>query len=102
MREKLAQNGFALRTILMDEHIPAQYVSSMSTEDGMSVEDILAEILEEDLLVQGVGIVQGHIYAAAFRAEIYSSHTQSAQSTIRRRRREPPWWDRNSHAVFNF
>jgi hypothetical protein len=60
LREKLAQNGFALRTMLMDEQIPAHYVSPMSTEDEMSVEDILAEIPEEDL--QGVAIVQGHIY----------------------------------------
>ena len=27
LREKLAQNGFALRTMLMDEQIPAHYVS---------------------------------------------------------------------------
>ncbi len=32
----------------------------MSTEDEMSVEDMLAEIPEEDL--QSVAIVQGHIY----------------------------------------
>ena len=44
LREKLAQNGFALRTMLMDERIPAHYVSPMSTEDEMSVEDMLAKI----------------------------------------------------------
>jgi hypothetical protein len=60
LREKLAQNGFALRTMLMDEQIPAHYVSPMSTEDEMSVEDMLAEIPEED--IQSVAIVQGHIY----------------------------------------
>jgi hypothetical protein len=60
LREKLAQNGFALRTMLMDEHIPAHYVSPMSTEDEMSIEDMPTEILEEDL--QSVAIVQGHIY----------------------------------------
>jgi hypothetical protein len=46
--------------MLMNEQIPAHYVSPMSTEDEMSVEDILAEIPEEDL--QGVAIVQGHTY----------------------------------------
>ena len=59
-REKLAQNGFALRTMLMDEQIPAHYVSPMSTEDEMSVEDMLLEIPEEDL--QSVAIVQGRMY----------------------------------------
>jgi hypothetical protein len=44
----------------MDERIPAHYVSPMSTEDEMSVEDMLAEIPKEDL--QSVAIVQGHIY----------------------------------------
>ncbi len=33
LREKLAENGFALRTMLMDEQIQAHYVSPMSTED---------------------------------------------------------------------
>ena len=60
LREKLAQNGFALRTMLMDEQIPAHYVSPMSTEDEMSVEDMLLEIPEEDL--QSVAIVQGRMY----------------------------------------
>ncbi len=46
--------------MLMDERIPARYVSPMSTEDEMSVEDMLAEIPEEDL--QSVAIVQGRIY----------------------------------------
>jgi hypothetical protein len=60
LREKLAQNGFALRTMLMDEQIQAHYMSPMSTEVEMSVEDMLAEIPEEDL--KSVAIVQGHIY----------------------------------------
>ena len=61
LREKLAQNGFARRTMLMDEHIQAYYVSPMSTEDEMSFNYMLAEIPEEDL--QSVAIVvQGHIY----------------------------------------
>ena len=60
LKEKLAQTGFALRTMLMDEKIPAHYVSPMSTEDEMSVEDMLLEIPEEDL--QSVAIVQGRIY----------------------------------------
>ncbi len=46
--------------MLMDEQIQAHYVSPMSTENEMSVEDMLAEIPEEDL--QSVAIVQGHIY----------------------------------------
>jgi hypothetical protein len=60
LREKLAQNGYALRTMLMEEQISAHYVSPMSTEDEMSVEDILLEIPEEDL--QSVAMVQGHLY----------------------------------------
>jgi len=60
LKEKLAENGFALRTMLMDEQIQAHYVSPMSTEDEMSIEDMLAEIPEEDL--RSVAIVQGHIY----------------------------------------
>ena len=46
--------------MLMDEKIPAHYVSPMSTEDEMSVEDMLLEIPEEDL--QSVAIVQGRMY----------------------------------------
>ena len=60
LREKLAQNGYALRTVLMDEQISAHYVSPMLTEDEVSVEDILLELPDEEL--QGVAIVQGHIY----------------------------------------
>ena len=60
LKEKLAENGFALKIMLMDEQIQAHYVSPMSTEDEMSVKDMLAEIPEEDL--QSVAIVQGHIY----------------------------------------
>ena len=33
LKEKLAENGFALRIMLMDEQIQAHYVSPMSTED---------------------------------------------------------------------
>ena len=102
LREKLAQNGFALRTMLMDEQIPAHYVSPMSTEDEMSVEDIRLEIPEEDLLSVASVQERMHIYAVAFCAEVYPSHTKSAQSTIRRQRREPPRRNRNSHAVLNF
>ena len=60
LKEKLAQNGYALRTVLMNEQISAHYVSPMLTEDEMSVEDILLELPDEEL--QGVAIVQGHIY----------------------------------------
>jgi hypothetical protein len=63
LREKLAKNGFALRTMLMDEQIQAHYVSPMSTEDEMSIEDMLAEISEiPEGDLQSVAIVQGHIY----------------------------------------
>ena len=73
LREKLAQNGYALRTMLMEEQISAHYVSPMSTEDEMSVDNILLEIPEEDL--QSVAMVQGHIYMPLpFCAEVHSSH----------------------------
>jgi hypothetical protein len=60
LREKLAQNGYALRTVLMNEQIAAHYVSPMLTEDEMSVEDILLAMPDEEL--RSVAIVQGHIY----------------------------------------
>ncbi len=60
LREKLAQNGYALRTALMNEQLPAHYVSPMATEDEVSVEDILLAMPDEEL--QSVAIVQGHIY----------------------------------------
>ncbi len=63
LRENLAQNGYALRSVLMNEHIQAHYVSPMSTEEEMSVEDILSEIPENDL--QEVGIVQGRIFMSS-------------------------------------
>jgi hypothetical protein len=55
LREKLALNGYALRTVLMNEQVKAHYVSPMAIEDEMPVEDILSEIPEEDL--HEVGIV---------------------------------------------
>ncbi len=45
LREKLAENGYALRTVLMNEQISAHYVSPMMTEDEVSVEDILLGVL---------------------------------------------------------
>jgi hypothetical protein len=101
-REKLAQNGYALRSVLMDERIQTHYVSPMSTEMEMSIEEILSEIPNEDL--HEVGIVQERIVMPLNFVQKYilATHTQSAKSTIRRKRREPSWWDRNSHAVLNF
>ncbi len=60
LREKLAQNGYALRTVLMDEQLPTHYVSPMLTEDEMSIEDILLEMSYAE--IQSVAIMQGHIY----------------------------------------
>jgi hypothetical protein len=60
LRKKLAQNGYAQRSVLMGERIQTHYVSPMSTENEMSVEDILSEIPEDDL--QEVAIVQGRIF----------------------------------------
>ena len=60
LKEKLAQNGFALRTILMDERISAHYVSPMATEDETSIEEILLELPDEEMM--DVAIVQGHMY----------------------------------------
>jgi hypothetical protein len=63
LKEKLALNGYALRTVLMNEQVKAHYVSPMAMGDEMSVEDILSEIPEEDL--HEVGIVQGRIFMPA-------------------------------------
>ena len=85
----------------MDEQIQAHYVSPMSTEDEMSIEDMLAEIPEGDL--QSVAIVQGHIYMPLPFARKYILPTLRVhKSTIHRQRRKPPRRNRNSNAVLNF
>ena len=60
LRDKLAENGYALRAVLMNEHITTHYVSPMSTEQEMTTESILSEMTEDDL--KGVAIVQGRIF----------------------------------------
>ena len=60
LRDKLAENGYALRTVLMNESIHTHYVSPMSTEQEMTIESILSEMTEDDL--KGVAIVQDRIF----------------------------------------
>ena len=60
LRDKLAENGYALRAVLMNEHITTHYVSPMSTEQEMTTESILSEMTEDDL--KGVAIVQDRIF----------------------------------------
>jgi hypothetical protein len=63
LKEMLTNNGFTLRNILRTEHVKAHYISPLSKEDEMSVEDIVSEIPKEDL--HEVGIVQGRIFMPA-------------------------------------
>jgi hypothetical protein len=63
LKEMLTNNGFTLRNLLRTEHVKAHYISPLSKEDEMSVEDILSEIPKKDL--HEVGIVQGRIFVPA-------------------------------------
>jgi hypothetical protein len=103
LRDELAQNGHALRSVLMNQHIQAHYMSPMTTEQEMAIESILSEMPEDDL--KAVAIVQNRIrriHAGELCSKVDPTHTQSAKGTKRRQRREPPWWNRNNLAVFYF
>jgi hypothetical protein len=52
LREKIAENAFALRTTLMSESIKGYYSSPLAMEE-MSIEDMIAEIPAEYLLYLG-------------------------------------------------
>ena len=80
MRDALAENGFALRNVLLSEPIINHYASPLAMEE-MSVEDIMSEIPTEDLL--HVGAIQDRIImrAGELCSEVYTSHCQSAKST---------------------
>jgi hypothetical protein len=62
LRDLISENGFALRRELKNESIMGYFASPLEME-GMSVEDIMAEIPVEDL--RYVGSVKGRIYMPA-------------------------------------
>ena len=64
LKEMLANQGFAMRNILRENHVKAHFTSPLSTENKMSPEDILSEIPKEDL--HEVGMVQQRIFMPAF------------------------------------
>ncbi len=59
----LANNGFALRSILRSEKVKGHFTSPFSKENEMSPEDILSELPKEEL--HEVGVVQQRIYMPA-------------------------------------
>ncbi len=90
LREKLALNGFALRSVLMDERIQAHYVSPMSTELEMSIKNILSEIPEDEL--QAVAIVQDRIFIPVNFVNKWILPTLRVQKAL----------SADKHAVFHF
>ena len=54
LRDALAENGFALRTVLLSEPIVNHYASPLAMMEKMSVDDIMSEIPTEDLLHVGI------------------------------------------------
>ena len=63
LKEMLTANGHTLREILRTEKVKAHYVSPISEENTMSIEDILQEIPKEDL--HEVGTVRDRIFMPA-------------------------------------
>jgi hypothetical protein len=62
LRDALAENGFALRKVLLSEPIVNHYASPLAMEK-MSVEDIMSESPTEDLLQ--VGTIKDRIFMPA-------------------------------------
>jgi hypothetical protein len=71
LRKMLAQNGFALRTVLMDEHVKAHYVSPIAKENEMSGRRP----------TRGRHRARLHIYASELCSKVISSRYKSAQGT---------------------
>jgi hypothetical protein len=80
LRDALAENGFALRNVLLSEPIINHYVSPLAME-GMSVEDIMSEIPTEDLL--HVGTIRDRIIMPASFAQKYILPTVKVQKALK-------------------
>ena len=80
LRDALAENGFALRNVLLSEPIINHYASPLAMEE-MSVEDIMSEIPTEDLL--HVGTIQDRIIMPASFAQKYILPTVKVQKALK-------------------
>ena len=80
LRDALAENGFALRNVLISEPIINHYASPLAMEE-MSVEDIMSEIPTEDLL--HVGTIQDRIIMPASFAQKYILPTIKVQKALK-------------------
>ena len=63
LKEMLANQGFAMRNLLRENHVKAHFTSPFSKENTMSPEDIFSELPKEDL--HEVGVVQQRIFMPA-------------------------------------
>ena len=80
LRDALAENGFALRNVLLNEPIINHYASPLAMEE-MSVEDIMSEIPTEDLLQ--VGTIRDRIFMPASFAQKYMLPTIKVQKALK-------------------
>ena len=80
LRDALAENGFALRNVLLSEPIINHYASPLAMEE-MSVEDIMSEIPTEDLL--HVGAIQDRIIMPASFAQKYILPTVKVRKALK-------------------
>ena len=80
LRDALAENGFALRNVLLSEPIVNHYASPLAMEE-MSVEDIMSEIPTEDLL--HVGTIQDRIIMPASFAQKYILPTVKVRKALK-------------------
>ena len=80
LRDSLAENGFALRNVLLSEPIINYYTSPLAMEE-MSVEDIMSEIPTEDLLQ--VGTIRDRIFMPANFVQKYILPTIKVQEALK-------------------
>ena len=80
LRDSLAENGFALRNVLLSEPIINYYTSPLAMEE-MSVEDIMSEIPTEDLLQ--VGTIRDRIFMPVSFAQKYMLPTIKVQKALK-------------------
>ncbi len=78
LRDALAENGFALRNVLLSEPIINHYASPLAMEE-MSVEDIMSEIPTRPTTCRRHP--RPDYSAGELCSEVHISHCQSAKST---------------------
>ena len=80
LRDALAENGFALRNVLLSEPIINYYTTPLAMEE-MSVEDIMSEIPTEDLLQ--VSTIRDRIFMPASFVQKYILPTIKVQKALK-------------------